>query len=298
MNKILFIAFLTIAMDSNAQIPTDGLVLWYPNNGNAINNVRNGNDGVVNGATLTIDRFSTYNSAYSFDGISNKIIIANSDTVDFSNGVTFSAWVKSTKYANSSIIDRIQNNGSGFRINLRNDGYIWAQAGNYNTISSAKSKSSFAPNSWLFVTGTWDINGELKIFVNGKFEGSNYNLFDMSSVYSIYLGDGQRTEDFEPFSGSIDDIRIYNRALSMSEITSLFALQCPTTSLKGYYNFHGDANDMSGNGMDGVVQGATISSDRFGHVNSAYLFDGVSNEIPLMNSDKIDFSKGFNGRSG
>lgn len=57
--------------------------------------------------------------------------------------------------------------------------------------------------------------------------------------------------------------------------------QIPTSSLVGYWPFSGNANDASGNGLNGVVYGATLTTDRFGNPNSAYSFDGVSNYIDL-----------------
>ncbi|MBK7031388.1 MAG: hypothetical protein IPH45_20325 [Bacteroidales bacterium] len=58
-------------------IPTNGLSAWYPFNGNANDLSGNGNDGTVNGATLTTDRFGNPNSAYSFNGTTDFIGINN-----------------------------------------------------------------------------------------------------------------------------------------------------------------------------------------------------------------------------
>ena len=52
-------------------VPTDGLVGWWPFNGNANDESGNGHDGVVNGATLTEDRFGSANAAFDFNGISH-----------------------------------------------------------------------------------------------------------------------------------------------------------------------------------------------------------------------------------
>ena len=52
--------------------------------------------------------------------------------------------------------------------------------------------------------------------------------------------------------------------------------------LVGYWPFCGNANDESGNGNDGTVNGATLTSDRFGNVNSAYDFDGVTDHIVIQ----------------
>ena len=54
-------------------VPANGLVGWWPFNGNANDESGNGNNGTVNGATLTSDRFGTNNKAYLFDGVDDKI---------------------------------------------------------------------------------------------------------------------------------------------------------------------------------------------------------------------------------
>ena len=54
-----------------------------------------------------------------------------------------------------------------------------------------------------------------------------------------------------------------------------------TNGLVAYYPFNGNANDASGNGNDGTVQGAVPTTDRFGNANSAYAFDGLTDYIEL-----------------
>ena len=53
----------------------------------------------------------------------------------------------------------------------------------------------------------------------------------------------------------------------------------PTSGLVGWWPFNGNANDESGNGNNGVVIGATLTENRFGVINSAYLFNGTSDYI-------------------
>jgi hypothetical protein len=58
----------------------------------------------------------------------------------------------------------------------------------------------------------------------------------------------------------------------------------PTNGLVGYWPFNGNANDVSGNGNNGVVSGATLTTDRFGAANKAYSFNGSSNFISVSPS--------------
>ena len=66
----------------------------------------------------------------------------------------------------------------------------------------------------------------------------------------------------------------------------------PTQGLEAYYPFKGNANDASGNGHDGTVNGATLTADKDGNTNSAYSFDGVSNTIgfdsSFFNGQQVD----------
>jgi hypothetical protein len=63
--------------------------------------------------------------------------------------------------------------------------------------------------------------------------------------------------------------------------SSTMSGQIPTFSLIGHYPFSGNANDLSGNNHNGTVNGATLTADRFGNPNSAYVFNGTSNYIQL-----------------
>ena len=73
----------------------------------------------------------------------------------------------------------------------------------------------------------------------------------------------------------------------------------PSDSLAGWWGFNGNANDDSGNSNDGNVDGAALTSDRFGNPNSAYNFDGVDDFIEvahnsIFNSNEISISTWYN----
>ena len=62
--------------------------------------------------------------------------------------------------------------------------------------------------------------------------------------------------------------------------------------LVAYYPFNGNANDESGNGHNGVVNGAILTSDRFGNANKAYSFAGTDDDIDLAGTGSLDFLTG------
>jgi hypothetical protein len=86
----------------------DGLVAYYPFDGNANDESSNRHDGTVNGPTLTEDRFGNANSAYSFDGVNDFIEIANSDTLEIGyHDYTIAAWIKTAPNNNGRIFSKV-----------------------------------------------------------------------------------------------------------------------------------------------------------------------------------------------
>ena len=73
---------------------------------------------------------------------------------------------------------------------------------------------------------------------------------------------------------------IFTSSVFFSQVPSYV----PTNGLVGWWPFTGNANDLSGNGNNGTNNGATLTTDRFGNTNSAYSFDGTTNEIAITNS--------------
>ena len=91
-------------------VPTDGLVGYWPFNGNANDDSLNGNNGTVNGASLTTDRFGNTNSAYNFDGLNSYIDCGNSSSISTPTNFTFSVWINPLSITN--------NNNGGTNINV------------------------------------------------------------------------------------------------------------------------------------------------------------------------------------
>ena len=89
-NHLIFTSFLFLALFATGfsqvpnYVPTNGLVGWWPFNGNANDESGNGNHGSVNGASLTGDRYGTMNKAYYFSGTS-YINVANNTVFNFGN---------------------------------------------------------------------------------------------------------------------------------------------------------------------------------------------------------------------
>ena len=274
-----------------------GLVAYYPFNGNANDESGNGNDGTVNGATLTTDRFGNANSAYSFDGVDDYILPPFSTIFDFDNqDFTIALWVKSS-WTGSGFERRIVNYGAttynDYAINYNNDGTV-----SFSILEPSvfvTSNVSLANNFWHSIVVVRDNTGaEFRLYIDGTFNastsGGSGNLTHKQTDRRFAVARKQRTstQNLSYFDGSIDDIRIYSRALSATEIADLYT---EGSGLVAYYPFNGNALDESGNGNDGLLRNnMQLTTDRFNNANSAFLFDGVDSWIEVLHNESIDYN--------
>ncbi len=126
------IGFYFYTQSQNNKGLEDGLVAYYPFNGNANDESGNGNNGVVYGATLTSDRYGNANSAYEFDGVNDFISVATG--LNFDSQFSISFWIKPADLQENTSYSLIQKgemcpdgnpnyNGSAYSISLDN-GYL------------------------------------------------------------------------------------------------------------------------------------------------------------------------------
>ncbi|MCX6272802.1 MAG: dockerin type I domain-containing protein [Bacteroidetes bacterium] len=233
-----FLAMLLVGV-TFGQISTNGLVAWYPFNGNALDMSGNGNSGTVNGATICADRFGSPNSAYNFDGMNDYIGIPSLSTLDY-KPITYSVWINLNEYISISegwqsmvIIGRDRRFcGSSGAIQLFSS--IPENIDNeidYYTGSSGF-RSYYKPNlnEWVNITFTLNEQDSAKLFINGTLVNNGYFAAISDLVIPLLIGcrdNGSGGYQYF-FKGKIDDIRIYNRALSQSEITALYnESSCP-----------------------------------------------------------------------
>ncbi|MBI4648712.1 MAG: VCBS repeat-containing protein, partial [Bacteroidia bacterium] len=205
------------------------LVAYYPFNGNANDESGNGNDGTVNGATLTTDRFGNANSAYSFDGGSDYITIPDTTILNITGNITIESWIYQTEFTGvqsysivckgETSVDRIYylyTNAS------TNHAYLILE-NTVDTEYSVESVNQVPLNTWTHLVGVLE-NGIMKIYINGVLENTNnFSGSLKTNNTDLYIGYYYYTAlDHSYFSGILDDIRIYNCALSDAEIDSLY----------------------------------------------------------------------------
>ncbi|MGB7566896.1 MAG: LamG domain-containing protein [Chitinivibrionales bacterium] len=217
-------------------IPKLGLVAYYPFSGNTNDISGNGLNATNNGATLSADRFGAANAAYYFNG--NSSLTLGYFSAFKLPKFTLSVWVKMDSVQSTGVYTAIVcspftwsgPNGGGAAWKLWFEGGKW-KSRMYDTVDVGwKDIASNVALStkWIHLSSTF--NGSIqKFYVNGVFVDSLLSYVSYSWVDqvrdSVYAGASRESptgalSDF--IKGAIDDIRIYSRALSDSEILALY----------------------------------------------------------------------------
>lgn len=201
---------------------TSGLDVYLPFNGNADDLSGNTNDGIVlEGTTLTSDRFGVPNSAYSFSGINSGIVV----NCRVRQRVTFAAWFRtSTPPVAGPMFHILDTYGAGGPAILPSGKLEFTLEVGVANYSPRQTTMSVTDGLWHFMAITYDgdtlayylDNQQVAVIgVSGSidYDGSGYQDF---WVGRHWLWEG------ESLIGDIDDVRIYRRALSKEEISLLF----------------------------------------------------------------------------
>ena len=241
MKKILFTLFLIGCIaNSNAQVPsyvpTDGLVGYWPFNGNANDETGNGNNGTVNGATLTSDRDGNENSAYYLNVNSsggwgqaqNRITVSN-PTISNDNSFTMSAWInletKPSPFNNRqhTIMGRWDGNGVAvFRHQINYSGEIRTNL-KQGTNSNIVVGGSVSYGEWYHIVITYD-GSILKQYINNQLTNQEQLNIDINTSSTdltfgeLHMANGH----WYLFSGKMDDLGYWNRALTEQEVANLY----------------------------------------------------------------------------
>lgn len=215
----------SITFSLQGLIPLEGLIAYYPFNGNANDESGNGNNGTTHGGvTLTEDRLGNSNSAYNFDG-TGYISIPDNSIFALGDQFTIVGWINVT---NSNLSGRLISKGwmnsyPGYEIIIQSNpvkARLDIATGGINHTENYW-EATISTNTWHQVAVTYD-GTRVQFYFDGIF--TNEILMSglvTSNTYPINIGrNTRRTADF--FFGKIDDILIYNRPLSFSEIQSLF----------------------------------------------------------------------------
>ena len=215
---IFSFTYLFILVNSSFANINDGLIIFYPFNGNANDESGSNNNGVISAPILTEDRFNQTNSAYLFNGTSDIIRCEFSDITIEDFTVLF--WINplSKKKYNQNIL---ANDGWGsFQFHTDQYGSIYVGTDHISRFSPQDlPNNTLELDKWQFFTYVFS-NGEAKFYKNRQLLTSgihqkpdNWKKFTLGSIQ-----DGDRYS----IHGSIDDVRVYTRALTELEILQIY----------------------------------------------------------------------------
>ena len=220
---------------ANSAIPAPpGLVGWWPGDGNAKDMAGTNNGLLQGGATATNPGF--IGSAFTMDGTNAYVQVPNAPALNPTN-LTLECWV------NFALLDTPGNSTVGaqyivFKQNTRNsvfegynlskhryatDIFVFEVSSAGGTAIQLNSLTAVTSNVWYHVAGVRGSNF-LQLYVNGVLEAeTNVNFPQDYGPYDLFFGTSDESYWDHKFSGNLDEVSLYNRALDSNEIASLYA---------------------------------------------------------------------------
>jgi 6-phosphogluconolactonase (cycloisomerase 2 family) len=218
---------------------SSGLVAYWPFTGGSAHDFSgNRNNGVVMGATPTTDRFGVGHNALLFDGVDDSIASPNSVSLLIGHSdYTIAAWIKTT---NSTADGRIFSKGAwdcttGFMMRLDGSVVHLENAFGGQCLIALDGPTPVTDGKWHLVVGVVDRHQGASLYVDcnldatESFDTSGYDLSNDRNP-TIGVSDGANMgAPSELFAGAIDDVRIYDKALSPSQVRALYDINggCP-----------------------------------------------------------------------
>jgi len=265
----------------------------------------NGNDGTIsdaNNSGLKNRVAGKINNALNFDGVDDYVDIADNPSLKFGTGnFSVSAWFKTNTTVRRTIVNKFDYAGDGvieqgFLVDVLASGVVrFVIETNKSTVNNYRyidGNTAVNNNVWHHVVAVRDGQNSIKLYIDGKEENGTLNssgtvtTIDTATSFQI-AGESDRGSGQFPFSldfnGLIDEVRLYNRALSVDEIKNLFEetrriyVNMPqndkfTSGLVGMWSFNGrdvDLNQTSAEIRDAspnAVHGDLMTGDRFSFV--------------------------------
>lgn len=236
--QFLFVYLLLVSVFSLAQAPTNGLVAYYPFTGNANDASGNNRHGTIEGSvSLTVDRLGIPNQAYEFNGIYADIITSYSGWSILTGNAarTISVWFKTTlpsQYPQYMVSWGYLDNNQSSNLGTYMDGpnstkYLGFFPTNVNAIALADAVQYYN-NQWHLMTFTHD-GSTMKLYLDGTLQKTATNVTLNTAISALAIG--RFTTGPYYFAGSLDEVRIYNRALTDMEIQQMYTAEAPVPPL-------------------------------------------------------------------
>jgi Concanavalin A-like lectin/glucanases superfamily len=270
---------------------TTGLVGWWKLDDGAGTSAADFSGNGNTGTTVNTPTWTTgmNGGALTFNGTNQRVTLANAADLFGTGPATISAWVYPTAFPAPISYIFTGGNTTGFQCafnafgNLQSNGHFSCSNDNY--FNNAQTASGiFNLNTWYHIAGVRNNAGTVTMYVNGVQSGAaNQNAGVVTGGTGNVIGD--RVGADGPFPGGIDDARVYSRALSATDIATLYASTGGASgdinsNLVGWWRLDEGsgttAADSSPNGNTGTATGTTIVA---GKISNARSFNGTSDKV-------------------
>lgn len=231
-------------LKTEPSIVTDGLLAYWPMNtdtSTAVNDV----SGNANNATATNTTIGAgyIGSSRQFNG-SSSYTSAPSTTALTPTNVTLQAWIKPTNLSNYMVIASKfpWTSAYSYQMSTTPTGKLRVDISSTGTnYIEVTSNTSLTAGVWQHVAFTWD-GSTVKMFINGVVDSNTLNfsgpIFANTSTFDIGRPSGGSTSNQQYFNGAIDEVMLYSKALSQSEILQNYEYQTKREGFHSYYNLN------------------------------------------------------------
>jgi hypothetical protein len=216
-----------------------GLVSWWKGDGDATDHMGNNNGTLENGAGFAL---GAVNDAFNFNGSNQYVLIGQPVPADLQiqNNITLSAWVYMTSYPGNNTYGTVLGSeyggnhaGIGLYINGQINmigvppGSIDFDIGNGSSWYSAYTTTQMPLNQWVLVTAVASANNPDQIYYNGVLQPaimpSGETIWNGTVPYTgAWFAIGQSEASNDPFSGLMDEVQVYNTALTAGQVQSIY----------------------------------------------------------------------------
>lgn len=200
--------------------------------GNANDGSGNGHHGTVFGAALTRDRFGNANSAYRFDGVGDYIVVADAPDLRFATTRAFSIsfWIKICAQMRSGysagVITKGLGNNAEYSVFLQSNYQVYSWINGWDQQGSLLLSGTWHHVVWVHDSAAPNSQSRHELWVDGQDRSVRTHfppLLDPTNTDPLYFGIGNTVpSSYIEFNGALDDIRIYDHAISATEIQTLY----------------------------------------------------------------------------
>jgi hypothetical protein len=288
--------------------PPAGLVAWWRGESNAVDIVGGNNGTLIGGTNFAA---GAVGAAFQFNGVNQLVEVPASPAVDPASALSLEAWVNLSGYsANDSSV--IAGSDCSYCIEqyalvmsqVSGLWYFRAELGNGSTYTFVTSSTPVQTNAWYHIAMTYD-GATLRLYVNGALAGTVAAVNAMTATTQGFVIGGLASGPWD-FYGQVDEVSLYNRALTGSEVLGVYTAgaggKCltiqtnspppptnncvaPPAGLVAWWQGESNTLDSAGTNNGTWVGGTNYAS---GEVGTAFQFNGLNQVVVIPASPAVD----------